>query len=134
MAYIKYKELTKYFNFEVEIDTTKLPQYVIDYIEEFEEIYGAYKNSRDYIVFTSDKIVLFDKTPFTAEKKIHIIPYYSISTSTLSFTFNKANILASLDSGYPLRINFIKMSDSKKKNLRLLYKKMMKKKIELTSK
>ncbi len=132
MAYIKYKELTKYFNFEREIEISTLPKYVTDYVEEFEEIYGAYKNMRDYIIFTSEKIVLFDKTPVISEKKIHIIPYVSISTSCLSFTPFKANIQASLDSGYPLRISFIKMNDSKKKNLRLIYKKMMKQKLELS--
>ena len=32
MAYIKYKELTKYFNFNKIIEIDDLPEYVTDYI------------------------------------------------------------------------------------------------------
>ncbi len=129
MAYIKQKELTKYFNFEVEIPLDTLPKYVTDYISNKEQAYAAYKNSRDYAVFTNKKLILFDKTPFTTEKKVHIIPYSSISTSAISFGAFKANILMSLDSGYPLKISFIKMNDSKKTNLKNTYVMMMDNKI-----
>ncbi len=129
MAYIKQKELTKYFNFEVEIPLDTLPKYVTDYISNNESAYAAYKNSRDYAVFTNKKLILFDKTPFTTEKKVHIIPYSSISTSAISFGTFKANILMSLDSGYPLKISFIKMNDSKKTNLKNTYVMMMDNKV-----
>ena len=33
MAYVKYKELTKYFNFNKEIEKDRLPKYVTDYVE-----------------------------------------------------------------------------------------------------
>ena len=36
MAYIKYKELTKYFNFSKEIDKDNLPTYVTDYLKKDE--------------------------------------------------------------------------------------------------
>ncbi len=126
MAYIKYKEITKYFNFEKEIAVDSLPKYVTDYIEEKEEVLGAYKNIRDYAVFTNCKIILFDKNPLATTKKVHVIPYISISTSAISFGAFKADILMSLDSGYPLRITFIKMNDAKKTNLKNIYKSMMK--------
>ncbi len=125
MAYIKYKELTKYFNFEKEVDSKDLPKYVTDYINIQEEILGAYKNNRDYAVFTNKKIILFDKNPLATDKKVHIIPYVSISTSAISFGTFRANILMSLDSGYPLKITFVKMNDSKKTNLKQIYIKMM---------
>ena len=34
MAYIKLKELTKYFDFKHEVDIRKLPYYVMEYINE----------------------------------------------------------------------------------------------------
>ena len=38
MAYIKYKELTKYFNFSKELDIDNLPNYVTDYLKDNEKI------------------------------------------------------------------------------------------------
>ena len=32
MAYIKFKELTKYFDFRLEVDTKNLPEYTIEYL------------------------------------------------------------------------------------------------------
>ena len=46
MAYIKYKELTKYFNFSKELDVGNLPTYVTDYLKKDEVIIKAYKTSR----------------------------------------------------------------------------------------
>ena len=38
MAYIKFKELTKYFDFKTEVDLDKLPEYAKEYAEtEFEK-------------------------------------------------------------------------------------------------
>ena len=48
MAYIKYKEITKYFNFSRVLDKTKLPWYVYDYIFEEETILAAYKTTTDH--------------------------------------------------------------------------------------
>ncbi len=125
MAYIKYKELTKYFNFDKEIEIDTLPKYVTDYVEEKEKVFASYKNSRDYIVFTNHKIVLFDKTPGLTTKKVHIIPLFSVSSSAISFQTFKADILITLDSGYQLRLSFIKMSADKKGNLRKVYQQMI---------
>ncbi len=125
MAYIKYKELTKYFNFETEVRIEDLPKYVMDYISESEKILIAYRTSRDFGIFTNKRMVLFDKNPLSSLKKTHIIPYKSISTSAIGFGFNNAQILMSLDSGYPLQLNFVKMSDQKKTNLKNVYIHMM---------
>ncbi len=121
MAYIKYKELTKYFNFESEIDSENLPKYVLDYIHSSENILIAYKTARDFGIFTDKRMILFDKNPLSTIKKTHVIPYNSISTSAIGFGFNTAQILMSLDSGYPLQLNFVKMNDSKKTNLKNVY-------------
>ena len=69
MAYIKYKELTKYFNFNKIIEIDDLPEYVTDYIYSDEKILEAYKTSRDKAVFTNKRMILFDVTPFKKKKR-----------------------------------------------------------------
>ncbi len=121
MAYIKYKELTKYFNFEKELDESDLPKYVLDYVDEKENVLIVYKTARDYGIFTNKRMILFDKNPLSTLKKTHIIPYTSISSSSIGFGLTNAQILLSLDSGYPLQLNFIKMTDAKKTNLKNIF-------------
>lgn len=125
MAYVKYKELTKYFNFSKEIDIDKLPTYVTDYLDEKETIYKVYKTLRDKAVFTDKRMVLFDVNITGTNKKIHIIPYKSISSGAILFKVNSAAILLSFDSGYQMRLNFIKLDPKEKTELRKLYSKIM---------
>ena len=130
MAYIKFKELTKYFDFKEEIMEENLPDYTKEYVENNEKILMGYKNSKDYVVFTDKKMILFDRDTLAVYyKKIHIIPYISISTSAINFKPGKVEILFSLDSGYQLHINFIDMNHDKKENIKKVYKIMMKTKI-----
>ena len=121
MAYIKYKELTKYFNFNKEIDASSLPNYVKDYLGSGETIYKAYKTSRDKGIFTNERMILFDVSPLSSSKKIHIIPYKSISSGAILFKYNTAAILLSFDSGYQLKLNFIRLDASGKTELRKLF-------------
>ena len=130
MAYIKFKELTKYFDFKDEILEEDLPDYTKEYVEANEHIVMGYKNSKDYVVFTDKKMILFDRDTLAVYyKKIHIIPYMSISTSAINFKPGKVEILFSLDSCYQLHINFIDMNHDKKENIKKVYKIMMKTKI-----
>lgn len=126
MAYIKYKELTKYFDFKSEVDINHLPEYTTEYVRGDEKILLGYKTSRDHAIFTDKTMILFDRDIVGSYKKIHIIPYQSISTSAICFKPGKAEILLSLDSGYQLRINFINMNHDKKEHLKVVYKSMMK--------
>ena len=126
MAYIKYKELTKYFNFNKRLNIEELPKYVLDYVDNDEKIQAAYTTSRDKSIFTDKRMILFDVTPLTKKKKIHIIPYKEISSATLEFDIVSSALLISLDSGYQLRLNFVRMNASDKTELRLLFSKMMK--------
>ena len=91
MAYIKFKELSKYFDFKTEVYEDKLPDYTKEYVEDNETILIGYKNSKDYVVFTDKKMILFDRDSLAVYyKKIHIIPYVSIGskwTHFLSFTY-----------------------------------------------
>ena len=125
MAYVKYKELTKYFNFNKEIDIKDLPKYVLDYVNSDETIYKAYKTKRDKAVFTDKRMILFDVSLFTTIKKIHIIPYKSISTAAIWFKPNKSSIFISFDSGYQMRLDFINQNAYSKTELRKLYTKIM---------
>ena len=130
MPYIKFKELTKYFDFKEEIMEENLPDYTKEYVENNEKILMGYKNSKDYVVFTDKKMILFDRDTLAVYyKKIHIIPYISISTSAINFKPGKVELLFSLDSGYQLHVNFIDMNHDKKENIKKVYKIMMKTKI-----
>ncbi len=126
MAYIKFKELTRYFSFSNEIDIESLPNYVTDYVDENEKIILAYKTTRDKAIFTNKKIVIFDSNLLKFRTKvIYEIPYKSISTGAIEFSNNKAKILLTLDSGYQIRWDFIHMGAKEKTNLRKAYSKMM---------
>lgn len=130
MAYIKFKELSKYFDFKEEIATDKLPDYAKEYVSSKETIIGSYKNSKDYAVFTDKKMILFDRDTLAVYyKKIHIFPYTSISSSAINFKPGKVELLFSFDSGYQLHINFIEMNHNKKEKLKSIYKIMMETKL-----
>jgi len=122
MAYIKYKEVTKYFNFSKNMNINELPKYVKDYVFDNETILAGYKTSRDHGIFTNKKIILFDNYSFMGlRKQIYIIPYKSISTLSIIFMPTRAEISLFLDSGYPLRLKFINLKGIDKLRLRLLY-------------
>ena len=127
MAYIKYKEITKYFNFTKALDKAKLPKYVHDYVFDDETMLCAYKTSTDHGIFTTSKIVLFDNySLFGMKKQIYTIPYKTISTASIIFYPRHAELSLFLDSGYPVRIKFINMRDVDKLRLRLLYSLLIK--------
>lgn len=125
MAYAKFKELTKYFDFKAEVPTSRLPEYTTEYVRKDEEILLGYKTHRDHAIFTNKTMILFDRDIVGTYKKIHMIPYHSISTSAICFKPGKAEILLSLDSGYQMRINFVNMNHEKKEHLKVVYKTMM---------
>jgi len=122
MGYAKFKELTKYFNVYKEVELNNLPNYTVEYLIDNEKILGSYLNLVDYILFTDKRFILFDKKPFRDNKTIHNIPYNSINTSAISFSKGKAKVLISLDSGYQVRLDFVKMNHEKKERLKELYK------------
>ena len=126
MAYMKYKELTKYFNFNKEIIIKDLPSYVTDYLYDDETIYKAYRTSRDKAIFTNDRMILFDVNPLNNSKKIHIIPYKSISSGAVLYSLKSGSIFLSFDSGYQLKLNFVRLTANDKTELRNLFSYMMK--------
>jgi hypothetical protein len=125
MAYIKYKELTKYFNFNKELDVKELPTYVTDYFKKGETAVQAYKTSRDKGAFTNERMILFDVNPLDGSKKIHIIPYSSISSGAIRFRHNSASILFSFESGYQMELKFVHLDAKAKTELRMLFSYIM---------
>ena len=122
MAYIKYKEITKYFNFTKSIDKKTLPKYVNEYVFDDEKILAAFKTATDHGIFTTNKIVLFDNySLFGIKKQIYTIPYKTISTCSIIFNLKRAELSLFLESGYPVRLKFINLKDIDKLRLRLLY-------------
>ena len=121
MAYIKYKELTKYFNFNKQLSVDGLPTYVTDYFKSSEKVIQAYQTSRDKGVFTNQRMILFDVNPFNGSKKIHIIPYSSISSGAICYERFSASILFSFDSGYQMELKFIHLDAHGKTSLRELF-------------
>ena len=130
MAYIKFKELTKYFDLKKEVKEDDLPEYAKEYVNDKEKIILSYKNNKDYAVFTNKKIILFDRDALAVYyKKIHVIPYCSISTSAINFKPGKVELLLSLDSGYQVHLKFVDMNHNKKENIKKIYIEMMNSKI-----
>ena len=130
MSYIKFKELSKYFDFKYQIEPKDLPDYAKEYVSDKEKILMGYKNSKDYAVFTDKKMILFDRDTLAVYyKKIHMFPYSSISTSAINFKPGKVELLFSFDSGYQLHVNFIDMNHDKKEVIQEVYKQMMNSKL-----
>ena len=127
MAYMKTKEITKYFYFYKELDIKELPKYVTDYIDSDEKILCAYATRRDKGVFTDKKILLFDvKGLSLTSKQIHTIPYNSVSSLAVMFDLSRAELIFYLDSGYPLVLKFRNMNGDAKGKLRVLYSEISK--------
>lgn len=121
MAYIRYKEVAKHFDFKKIIDNKKLPSYVLDYVYDDEILLAAYRVGRDHGIITTKKIVLFDYTPFVKPNKaITIIPYRAVSTHSIIFYKDYAKFYMLLDSGNPLLLRFSNLSSEDKVRLRLL--------------
>ena len=126
MAYIKFKELTKYFDFKTEIKESDLPEYAKEYVLNNEKILLSYKNSKDYVIFTDKRMILFDRDSMALYyKKVHIIPYKTISTHAINFKPGKVELLFTFDSGYQLHINFIDMNHDKKEQIKVIFKIIM---------
>ena len=126
MAYIKYKELTKYYNFSKEIDIRDIPNDVYSYIENGEQILIAYSTMDDMFLLTNYKLIVIDSSGLLFKKqKIHFFPFVRISSSAIEFSKGKAAIHLSMDSGYQVRLNFVKLSHDGQERIKRVYMKMI---------
>lgn len=119
---MKYKEVTRAFNFSKVLNDDNLPGYIKHYVPEDENILVAYKTSRDHGVFTDKKIVLFDNiNTLNRSKRIYTIPFKSVSVLDIVFGEKSAELNFSLDCGFPVKLKFVDMKAEDKIRLRLLY-------------
>src|SRR5574344_1171178 len=123
MAYMKYKELTKYFDFTKKISIDSLPKYVMQYIDAKEIIIRVYRTRKDHEIFTDKRVILFDLRWNGLIKTIYTIPYDRISTSAIVYKPRTCSLLFAMDSGYPVKLNFLNMDSKAKTNLRIMYSK-----------
>ena len=128
MAYIKFKEMTRYFNFYKELDLREMPKFVKHYLGRDEEVYAIYCTKLDKCVFTNKKLILFDvKYFFGTIKKIHSFPYKNVSSSAILFKKRSGALLFTMDSGYQVRLNFVNMTAEDKTHFRKVYYQMIEK-------
>lgn len=125
MAYIRYKEVTREFNFTKALDAKNIPSYVKDYIYGDETILAAYRVGKDHGVITDKKILLFDNTQsFGMRKEITTVPYRAITAHSVIFRPSSAEIYLLLETSNPMLLKFSDMNDSDKLRLRYLYNAM----------
>lgn len=125
MAYIRYKEVTRTFNFAKHLDFDNIPSYGKDYVYDGETILAAYKVGKDIGLITDKKIVLCDNSQsFGTRKEITTIPYRSVTAHSVIFHSNSAEIYLLLETSNPLLLKFSNMRDADKLRLRLLYNAM----------
>lgn len=128
MAYIKYKELTKYYNFSKELNIKELPNEVYSYIENGEEILIAYSTFNDMFLLTTYKLIIIDVYGIiTKKKRVHFFPFLSISSSAIELSRKKASIFLSMDSGYQVQLNFVNLSNEEQAKIKSVYMSMVEK-------
>lgn len=119
MAYIKYKELTKYYNFSKELKLSEIPSKVYMYIEPGEEILIAYSTYNDTFILTNLKMMIFDVSGVVDSiEKIHFFPFTRISSTAIETTKGKASLYLSMDSGYQVQLNFVKMTEEEQAEMK----------------
>ncbi|MDE6284228.1 MAG: PH domain-containing protein [Bacilli bacterium] len=122
MAYIRYKEVAKNFNFTKALDLDSIPSYIKDYVYDDEILLAVYKVGKDHGIITDKKLVLFDNSlSFGTKKEITIIPYRCVTAHSVIFHPTSAEIYLLLETSNPLLLKFVDMNDSDKFRLRLLY-------------
>lgn len=125
MAYIRYKEVTRRFNFSKYVEFNKIPSYCMDYIYDEEELLAAYRVGSDHGIITTNKIIIFDNSQqMGMRKEITTVPFHAITAHSIIFRLNTAEIYLLLGTGNPLVLKFSNMKDSDKARLRHLYNAM----------
>jgi len=121
MAYIKYKELTRAFNFRTKLPLENAPEFISHYIEPGEKIISIYGTRSDTCVFTDRKLILFDIGIIHASKKIHMFYRDKITSSAIEYRFDSINLYFTFDSGYQTKIGFSGFSGQDKTEFRKMY-------------
>ncbi len=122
MAYIKYKEMTRYYNFSKELNLNELPKDVYAYIEKDEQILIAYSSGANVFLLTSSKIIIYDVTGFIVEKEtVHFFPFITVSSTAIELRGTHSAILLTMESGYQVRLNFKITDKQEQERFRRIY-------------
>lgn len=125
MAYVRYKEVTRTFNFARVLDFRDIPSYGKDYIYDGEILLAAYQVGKDIGIITDKKIILFDNSQsFGMRKEITTVPYRAITSHSIIFHPTNAEIYLLLETSNPMLLKFDNMKDADKLRLRFLYNAM----------
>ena len=118
MILARFKKTMNSFSFADVVSKDNLPAYARQYVKK-ETILTIYKTARDYGIFTDKKIVLFDNN--SNSKQIHTIPYKAISTISVIFYDDSAELQFIMNFNEGISLKFINMSGDDKLRLRILY-------------
>lgn len=121
MAYMKYKELTRTFNFRKRLPVENAPEFISHYIEPEEKIFGIYGTRADTCVFTSKKLIIFDIGLIGRTKKIHMLYREKLSSSAIEYKADSISLYLSFDSGYQSKIRFVGFDANDKTEFRQIY-------------
>lgn len=122
MAYIRYKAVTRDFNFSKSIELDKIPSYGKDYVCDDEIILATYNVGKDISIITDKKIIIFDnETKLKNKKEITTVPYNCVTAHSIMFHSNSCEIYLLLNTGNPMLLKFVNMDDTDKYRLRLVY-------------
>lgn len=122
MAYIRYKAVTRDFNFSKSIELQNIPSYGKDYVGENEMVLAAYNVGKDISIITDKKIIIFDNEKKLKNKKeITTVPYNSVTAHSIMFHSSSCEIYLLLNTGNPMLLKFVDMLDIDKYRLRLVY-------------
>lgn len=117
----KNNKIMKNVVFLESVNRADLPGYIKHYIYTDELVLAIYKTEKDYGIFTSKKLVLFDNNGTKTNKRIHMIPYGSICTLDILFEETDALIDILLNSGDFFSLKFKNVEPEDKIRLRILY-------------
>ena len=118
MILANFKKAINNFSFSEVVPRENLPAYARQYVKK-ETILTIYKTSRDYGIFTDKKMVLFDNN--SNSKQINTIPYKSISTVSVIFYEDSAELQFISNFNEGISLHFTNMTGDDKLRLRILY-------------
>jgi len=110
MAFIRFKPISSYFNFNACIHRESLDSEGMKYIDiDNEKVIMAFRSKRDLGIFTDKRVVLIDRKGFRGfRKSIYAIKYDSISSYTLNIHNLESTLEIITNSGHQMTINFLK--------------------------
>lgn len=114
--------MTKSYKFLRTKDINQLPKYVMDYVADGEKVWIVYTTLSDHGVFTDKKFILFDNNMTIRQRReIITVPYENVTSISIVFYANSAELIMYLNNGGEVIIKVIRMTPTDKMQIRYLY-------------